>query len=55
MRFISAFVGQKLDFAKNHIWSKLKKKHVKLRTFFLKNILTNPIRDMGKLTQGFRF
>jgi hypothetical protein len=32
MRSISAFMGQKLDFSKNHIWSKLKKK------FFSKKI-----------------
>jgi hypothetical protein len=55
MRSISAFMGQKLDFAKNHIWSKMKKKHVKSKTFFLINILTNPIQDKGKMTQGIRF
>jgi hypothetical protein len=47
MRHISAFMGQNLDFAKNHIWSKIKKKHVKSNEIFLINILTNPIRDKG--------
>jgi hypothetical protein len=49
MRSISSFMGQKLDFAKNQIWSKLKKKHVKLKTFFLIYILASPIRDKAKL------